>query len=266
MTLNCLTSSKLEPFQHGFFTRQGGYSKGDYSGLNCGLRSQDSPENIRANRNLVAQSFGIEPQNLFTPYQVHSATVKILDHPLPDGQVRVDGLVTKSKTIALGVLTADCQPILFADREMEIVAAAHAGWQGSLAGIVENTLAAMIELGARRERIQAVIGPAISQENYEVGGEFRDEFLHKDPDSQPYFDKNSMGRWIFDLPAYGMMCLSRAGVQNAECMAQCTYGDPVRYFSYRRNHHHGRSTTGLMISVIMASQHPRITSASSKNL
>lgn len=252
MSLDYLTSPLLEPFRHGFFLRRGGKSEGVYGHLNCGLHTQDNPKNVRYNRSLVAHALGIEPQNLFTAYQMHSAKVTTIDHPLPKCLVKVDGLVTKSKSIALGVLTADCQPILFADKEAGVIGAAHAGWRGTLAGIIENTVAAMLDQGARRDCIRAVIGPTISQEKYEVGPEFREEFLYKDPKSQHFFGRNSHGQLVFDLPQYGMIRLHRARIQRAACLRHCTYSDPANYFSYRRNCHEGQPATGLLISVITA--------------
>ena len=252
MTPQFETSPLLLPFRHGFFARTGGWSEGDYSSLNCGQRSDDDPGRVRRNRETVALTLGAAPGNLFTGYQIHSADVAVLEHRLPAGRIKADALVTKIPSAAIGVLTADCQPVLLADPDSGVVGAAHAGWRGALAGLLENTVDAMAAQGAARSRIRAVIGPAISQENYEVGPEFKDRFLRTDPESRRFFRRDSQGRLVFDLPGYGLMRLGRAGIQDAEWTGNCTYADSARYFSYRRSRHENREATGLLISVIVA--------------
>ncbi len=244
-------SAELQPFRHGFFARVGGSSEGDYDSLNCGLSTDDDPGRVRLNRAKAARSLDADPRKLFTGHQVHSAKASVIRDTPPNGPIKADGLVTKVPSIAIGVLSADCQPVLFADPESGVIGAAHAGWRGALAGIIENTVDAMINEGAGRGRIRAVIGPAISKDNYQVGPEFQEEFIGKDPESERCFGRDRQGRLVFDLPRYGLMRLARAGIRNRKWIGHCTYADSERYFSYRRGRHENRTSTGLLISVIV---------------
>ncbi len=249
MTLEILTSDSLAPLRHGFFTRRGGASSGVFAGLNCGPGSSDQSEIVTINRARVAQAMAVEPANLVTVHQVHSADVVTVDGPLAE-RPRADAMVTATPGVALGVLTADCQPVLFADTGAGVIGAAHAGWRGALDGVLEATAAAMEGLGAARDRITAVIGPSISQAAYEVGPEFLEDFMAEDPGYSRFFANGEKGRYQFDLPGFGLHCLRRAGLGHAEWTRHCTYADPARFYSYRRATHAGEVDYGRLISVI----------------
>lgn len=249
MTLEILTSKTLGPVKHGFFTRRGGASSGVFGGLNCGLGSSDQAEIVKINRHRVADHMDVAPDELVTVHQTHSADVVTVDAPdqtLPEA----DGLVTATPGVALGILTADCQPVLFSDPEAGVVGAAHAGWKGALGGVLDATVDAMVALGARREKIRAVIGPSISQRAYEVGPEFLDDFMAEAPDNARFFANGEGDRYHFDLPSYGLHRLRSAGIGQAEWTRHCTYSDPDRFFSYRRSVHAKEADYGRLISVI----------------
>ncbi|PWE29444.1 peptidoglycan editing factor PgeF [Maritimibacter sp. 55A14] len=250
MTLEILTSELLTPLRHGFFTRRGGASSGVFAGLNCGPGSSDLSEAVKLNRSRAAQAMEVAPENLISVHQVHSATALAVDAPLPEPRPRADAMVTGTPGLALAVLTADCQPVLFADAEAGVVGAAHAGWRGALDGVLEATLDAMEALGADRARTSAVIGPTISQGAYEVGPEFLDDFLAEDPENARFFANGNGDRMLFDLPGYGLKRLRDAGVAEAEWTRHCTYEDPARFFSYRRATHQGQADYGRLISAI----------------
>ncbi|MBV2359764.1 peptidoglycan editing factor PgeF [Thalassococcus sp. CAU 1522] len=249
MTLEIITSAALSTVRHGFFTRKGGASSGVFSGLNCGPGSSDQSEIVAINRGRVADAMGVPPDHLVTVHQVHSPDVLSLVAPINGERPKADGLVTATPGLALAVLTADCQPVLFADAQNGVVGAAHAGWRGSMAGILEATIDAMEQLGAQRSAITAVIGPAISQQAYEVGPEFFDDFLAEDPANARFFAGGSHDRLHFDLPAYGLHRLRSAGVR-AEWTRHCTYNDAERFYSYRRATHEKAADYGRLISVI----------------
>lgn len=248
-TLDIITAPALAGLRHGFFTRKGGASSGVFSGLNCGHGSSDQTEAVALNRARVAAAMAVEPSALVGVYQVHSADVVTVTAPLTE-TLRADALVTATPGILLSVLTADCQPVLFADRQAGVVGAAHAGWRGSLEGILEATLDAMQALGARRETTTAVIGPCISQRAYEVGEEFMETFLADNPANGRYFAGGPNGRPMFDLPGYSLGRLRAAGVGAAEWTHHCTYHDPDRFYSYRRTTHLREADYGRLISVI----------------
>ena len=249
MTLEILTNDRLSPIRHGFFTRKGGASSGVFSGLNCGRGSSDQSEIVSINRARVAKAMGVTPENLITVHQVHSADVQVIDSP-GSGQARADAMVTATPGLALSVLTADCQPVLFADRQAGVIGAAHAGWRGALDGVLEETVTAMERLGADASQIRAVIGPAISQQAYEVGQDFLERFLDADPQNQRFFINGAQGKYHFDLPAYGLARLRQAGIAEAVWTRHCTYGDPDRFYSFRRTTHAGEADYGRLISVI----------------
>jgi len=249
MTLEILTSDALTPFRHGFFTRRGGASSGVFQGLNCGPGSSDQSEIVAINRGRVAQAMQTEPDHLITVHQVHSATVAHVTGPLAD-KPRADAIVTATPGLALSVLTADCQPVLFADMEASVIGAAHAGWRGALDGVLEATVDAMEGLGANRADIRAVIGPTISQCAYEVGPEFLAEFVSDDPETTRFFAQGTGDRMLFDLPGFGLHRLRGAGVGHAEWTRHCTYSDPERFFSYRRSTHAGEADYGRLIASI----------------
>jgi len=249
MTLDIITDPALAPLRHGFFGRRGGASSGIFSGLNCGLGSSDQAEIVRINRARVAAALEVAPEALVTVHQVHSAEVAVIGAPGGD-RPTADALVTDRPGLALAVLTADCQPVLFADRSAGVIGAAHAGWRGTLDGVLEATLDAMEGLGADRAETAAVIGPTISQAAYEVGPEFLDTFLAEDPESQRFFANGAGDRYLFDLPGYGLQRLRRAGIGAAEWTRHCTYRDADRFFSHRRAAHAGEADYGRLISAI----------------
>lgn len=247
--LEILTSDALSPLRHGFFTRKGGASSGIFHGLNCGPGSSDLAEVVAINRARVALAMDLPAEALLTANQVHSADVLAVTAPFAD-RPRADGLVTATPGLALAVLTADCQPVLFADAEAGVIGAAHAGWRGTRDGVLEATVEAMIALGARRGQITAVIGPTISQAAYEVGPEFVESFVDEDRDSARFFANGRGDRALFDLPGFGLHRLRAAGIKHAEWTRHCTYRDPERFFSFRRTTHAGEADYGRLISVI----------------
>lgn len=250
MTLEIITSDALAHTRHGFFTRRGGASSGIFSGLNCGPGSSDQSESVRMNRARVAEAMAVADNALVTVHQVHSADVATVNAPVADAdRPRADALVSATPGLALAVLTADCQPVLFADMEVGVVGAAHAGWRGALDGVLEQTVDAMVALGAARNRITAVIGPSISQRNYEVGQDFLERFLDEDADHMRFFVNGENGRYLFDLPGFGLERLRAAGV-DAHWTGHCTYADPAAFYSYRRSCHDGQADYGRLISVI----------------
>lgn len=252
MTLEILTADSLTPLRHGFFTRRGGASSGIFAGLNCGPGSSDQSDSVRLNRARVADAMDVPEGSLVTLHQVHSANVVTLDRPLAAGAVlpRADALVTATPGLALAVLTADCQPVLFADHDAGVIGAAHAGWRGTLDGVLEATLAAMERLGAQRQDIHAVIGPCISQRAYEVGEDFLDRFLSEDRKLSRYFANGREGRYQFDLAGYGLARLRASGLASASWTGHCTYSQPDLFFSYRRSVHEGLADYGRLISAI----------------
>ena len=234
---------------HGFFTREGGVSSGVYSGLNCGRGSQDQAEAVAVNRGRVAAHMGVGPDALVSVHQVHSPDVAVIDAP-PGAPVRADAMVTRNPDVALGILTADCGPLLLADAEAGVVGAAHAGWGGALGGVIEATVEAMEAQGAGRGRIAAVLGPTIGPASYEVGPEFAERFQAADPDNADFFAPGAGDRLMFDLPAFILSRLRGAGVA-AEWTGDDTYPDE-RFFSYRRSVHRKEGDYGRMVAAIRA--------------
>lgn len=249
MTLEIITSDALAPVRHGFFTRRGGASSGVFEGLNCGTGSSDQAEIVAINRGRVAEAIGVGPEQLVGVHQVHSARVVTVDGPLAE-KPKADALVTSTPGLALSVLTADCQPVLFSDPKAGVIGAAHAGWRGALDGVLGATVAAMEDLGATRGNITAVIGPTISQRAYEVGPEFFEDFLAEDPDFANFFAQGVGDRMQFDLPAFGLHHLRKAGIGHAEWTRHCTYSDPGRFYSYRRTTHEKEADYGRLIASI----------------
>jgi polyphenol oxidase len=241
-----------ERLTHGFFTRGGGHSIGIFASLNCGLGSGDDIEVVTRNRDVVARQLGVETSHLMTAYQVHSADViHVTEQFDVDHRPKVDGMVCNTKGLAIGVLTADCAPVLFADIEAGVIGAAHAGWKGALGGVCDSVVAAMEKLGADRKRVTAVIGPAIAQANYEVGPDFPAAFLQADEESQKFFTPSlRSGHYMFDLPGYLVGRLKRSGVGMVIDLGLCTYADEARFYSYRRASHRGERDYGRLISAI----------------
>jgi polyphenol oxidase len=249
----CHGLAQASPYvRHGFFTRKGGRSVGLYNSLNCGLGSADDREPVLMNRALVAGWINAKDGFLATPHQVHSADVLHVTAPWARNERPVaDAVVTEIPGIALGVLTADCGPILFADAEAGVVAATHAGWKGAIGGICENTVSAMEKLGAKRERIIASLGPTISRANYEVGPEFVERLVGLDAGNQRFLSASPrQGHAQFDLPAFILDRLAGAGVE-ARWTGHCTYADADRFFSFRRTTHRGEPDYGRQISCIL---------------
>ena len=250
-----LRSPLLERFadtgvRHGFFTRAGGTSTGIYRGLNAGVGSQDARENVTENRARIATWMGVAPDRLLTLYQVHSPDALVVQEPFSGERPKADAMVTDRPEIALGVLAADCGPVLYADGEAGVIGAAHAGWKGALTGVLEATIKAMEELGAKRERITAVLGPSISARNYEVGPEFVERFTAADPANDAYFSSSAnTGHAMFDLNRYTVDRLARAGV-TASMLDRCTYADENDFYSYRRATHRQEPDYGRQISAI----------------
>ncbi|PXW55713.1 hypothetical protein C7450_109121 [Chelatococcus asaccharovorans] len=243
---------QLPGITHAFFTREGGVSGGQYASLNGGVGSSDDPVSVGENRRRMAAYLGVSASHLIGLYQVHSPDVITVDAPWRDAErPRADAMVTATPGIALGVSSADCGPLLFADPQAGVVGAAHAGWKGAFAGVAEATLAAMETLGARREATTVVLGPMISRAAYEVGPEFRARFLEQDPDNAAFFTPSAReGHAMFDLPAYIVARLVRAGVGRIFDTSLCTYGDEKRFYSYRRATHRGEGDYGRLIAAI----------------
>lgn len=236
---------------HGFFTRAGGVSDGIYRGLNVGLGSDDLQSSVKENRARVAGWFGATQEKLATVHQIHSPDVVIVDEKYGGERPKADAMVTNVSGVVIGILTADCGPILFLDPENQVAGAAHAGWKGALTGVLENTIAAMETLGAKRENIRAVLGPSISAANYEVGPEFVERFTAHDPDYDRFFSPSiKAGHAMFDLPALTIKRLRDAGIV-AEKTGHCTYADEDRFFSYRRTTHRKEPDYGRQVSAIM---------------
>lgn len=242
----------LPGIRHAFFTRAGGVSAGLYAGLNCGLGSNDAPEAVAENRARAMGMLGLSPDRLVTCYQIHSPDVVTVDTPFPPGQPpRADAMVTARPGLALGILTADCVPVLFCDPEAGVIGAAHAGWKGAVGGVLEATLAAMADLGARIEHIRAGIGPHIAQRSYEVGPEFRARFLAEDAGHVALFLPSARpDHWLFDLGRYVEQRLAAAGITACGHAPHDTAGEEDLFFSYRRATLRGEPDYGRGLSAI----------------
>jgi polyphenol oxidase len=234
---------------HGFFGRKGGHSTGIFASLNCGLGSGDDRTTVTRNRSVVAEALGASEPQIVTAFQVHSAEAMIVTEPFAHQErPKLDGLVTNVPGIILGSLTADCCPVLLADSEAGVVGCAHAGWKGALTGVVEATFGKMEELGARRQRIAAVLGPTISQAAYEVGAEFRERFPNK---AHRFFIASiKSGHYMFDLQGYLLDRLTGFGIGQVIAVYGCTYSQPDDYFSYRRAVHRSETDYGRQIAAI----------------
>jgi polyphenol oxidase len=251
--LPALTSPLLDlpGVRHAFFTRQGGVSQGIYEGLNVGQGSGDHPEDVTENRRLAAAHFDLPAEALSTCYQIHSATALATDAPWGADRPQGDGVVTGSVGVLCGALAADCAPILLADPKARIVAAAHAGWKGALAGIAGSTVQVMVERGAKPQDMVAVIGPCISQASYEVGLEFEARFLESDPSFGTFFIAGeSPDKRHFDLPGFVLAQLQRAGVGACAWIGEDTCTDAQRFYSNRRAFRQGEPDFGRLLSAI----------------
>jgi YfiH family protein len=235
---------------HGFFTRQGGISQGLYATLNGGIGSKDDKAAVAENRRRMAAHLGVT--HLLVPYQIHSPDALIVEKPFaPEERPRGDALVTRLRGLGLGVTGADCGIVLMAEEGTDVIAAAHAGWKGALGGILEATLAAMEKLGAARHNIKAVLGPTIGPKSYEVGPEFFDRFIAEDRDYARFFAPSAReGHYMFDLPAFIGLRLTRAGIGAFQDLGLDTYADEARFFSYRRAVHRNEADYGRLVAAI----------------
>jgi YfiH family protein len=247
---------QLPGIRSGFFSRRGGVSGGIFQALNVSFASGDDTAAVSQNRQRIAHHLGVEADRLSTARQVHGRRVLTLQRPWPARQApAADAIVTATPGVAIGVATADCAPILVADPEARVIAAAHAGWRGALEGILDNTVSAMEQLGAERRRCVAVIGPAISRRRYQVGEEFRARFLAGDATKHAFFEEDDeKERWRFDLPGYAAERLRALGIGLVADVALCTYEDEHRFFSYRRAIHRGERDYGRQLSAIVLAE------------
>lgn len=240
---------QIPGISHGFFGRQGGVSEGIFASLNCGPGSGDLREHVGENRNRVLTALG--GAKLLTLYQIHSPDAVIADKPWERGP-QADAMATNVPGLTLGILTADCAPVLFADPQARVIGAAHAGWKGALTGVIASVLEKMESLGADRRRISAAIGPCISQANYEVGPEFIARFAEADADNTRFFvPSDKPDHWRFDLEGYVVYRLREAGLANIEPLSVCTYARENEFFSFRRATHRGEKDYGRQVSAIV---------------
>lgn len=240
----------LGDMPHGFLGRRGGVSVGELAGLNVGYGSSDDREAIDGNRRLAVAAI-LPEAGLATVHQIHSAEAIHVEHPYPqDQRPRADAMVTDTPNLLLGVLTADCAPVLFADHQGVVVGAAHAGWRGALAGVTDAAISAMEQLGSRRENIHAAVGPCIGQPSYEVDQPFLTQFLRDDPENERFFVTGPAGKPHFDLEAYVVHRLILAGIGEIEALNLDTYGASYRFYSYRRATHRGEKDYGRQLSAI----------------
>jgi YfiH family protein len=246
-----ITSAALA-VPHGFFTRAGGVSEGPFASLNCSLSGADNPDAVLENRARAARAIGADPADMVGLTQVHGSMVVRVEAAWKPGEgPRADGVVTRRRGIALGIVTADCAPVLFADAEAGVIGAAHAGWRGALAGVLEQTLAAMIALGARPETIAAAVGPCIAQPSYEVAADLRDAVLAHDPaDTRFFTDGARPSHWQFDLAGYCAARLRATGMAQVDVNGHDTLAEPDRFFSHRRRTLAGGGPIGHQISVV----------------
>jgi YfiH family protein len=258
MPVPALTSASLSALggiRHAFFTRAGGVSTGIYASLNSGIGSDDAPENVTENRARMAETLGVAPARLLTAYQIHSPTVVVAEAPWShEERPRADAIVTNVPALAIGVSTADCGPVLMADAQARVIGAAHAGWRGALGGVLEAAIAAMERLGADRSRMVAVLGPTISQPNYEVGAELVAQFVESDPANARFFaPAERAGHSRFDLPGYITARLRATRVATVENLGRCTYAEPNQFYSFRRCTHRREADYGRHVNAIVLS-------------
>ena len=250
MTVEVIRADTLAGVAHGFLGRRGGVSAGELAGLNVGLGSGDDRALIAENRSRAIAAV-MPGAQLATAFQIHSARVVRVKAPWPDdNRPHADALVTDRPGLLLGILTADCAPVLLADAEAGVIGAAHAGWRGALGGVTDATIDAMEKFGARREKITAAVGPCIARASYEVDRGFLDRFLADEPGNERFFADGPNGKPHFDLEAYVVGRLAQAGIARVEALTLDTYADPDRFYSYRRATHRGEASYGRQISLI----------------
>ncbi len=238
--------------RHGFFTRRGGVSTGIYEGLNTGLGSSDDPEAVTENRRRIAEAMGGRADDLAGCYQIHSAITRVAEGPWAGDRPEGDAVVTTTAGVIPAVLTADCAPVLLADAEARVVGAVHAGWKGALGGVVHSAVTAMEALGARPERIVAVVGPCIAQGSYEVGADFQERFEHHDPGAGRFFAPGAeAGKRLFDLPGFVLWRLEQSGVGDAAWTGHDTCADEAAFYSNRRAFQRGEPDFGRLMSAIV---------------
>ena len=248
--VNPLIHQDLKGVSHGFFTRVGGLSKGIYAGLNVGLGSDDQKRDVFTNRDIVKRK--MKADVLCSAYQVHSSTVSVITGRAwdVDNAPDCDAIVTNQEKILIGVLSADCGPVLFVDKEVGVVGCAHAGWRGAIDGVLENTVKEMVNLGAKKKNIKAVLGPCIAQDSYEVSEDFRFLFLAESAKNAVYFKSSGM-KYLFDLKGYIENRLNKLKIASVSIMSEDTYSDEEQFYSYRRATHKGEPDYGRQISAIM---------------
>jgi YfiH family protein len=250
--LRARSLSALAGIRHAFFTRSGGVSDGVYMSLNGGVGSDDAPSNVAENRARMAATLGVKPERLLSAYQIHSPNVVVAETPWThDQRPRADAIVSRTPGLAIGISTADCGPVLLADPEARVIGAAHAGWRGALTGVIESTVAAMEQLGAKRSRIVAAAGPMIRQPSYEVGPDLIDRFRAADANNARFFiPAERPGHALFDLAGYIVERLRRAEVAEIEDLGHCTYVDAAQFYSYRRATHRAEPDYGRHVNAI----------------
>jgi YfiH family protein len=250
MTFGSSLLAAVPGLRHAFFTREGGVSDGIYEGLNGGLGSKDDPAKVAENRRRMAEQMGVVPEHLLSVHQIHSPDAVVATGPWDGDKPRADALVTRTEGIAIGVTTADCGPVLFADPAARVIGAAHAGWKGALTGVLESTIDAMEKLGAERSGIVAAIGPLIRQHSYEVSSEFVDRFMDSDAGNGVFFIPSVRpGHSMFDLPGFIRMRLENAGILMIDDIGIDTYSDQ-RFYSYRRSVHRKEPDYGRHVHAI----------------
>ena len=250
MSVEVIRAGALEGVAHGFLGRRGGVSTGELAGLNVGLGSGDDRTLIAENRARAIASV-MSGGQLATVFQIHSARVVAAGAPWPDdSRPHADALVTDKPGLLLGILTADCAPVLLVDADAGVVGAAHAGWRGALGGVTDAAIDAMEAMGARRERIAAAVGPCIARASYEVDQGFLERFLVDAPANERFFTDGPKGKPHFDLEGYVVARLATSGIARVEALARDTYADPHRFYSYRRATHQGEASYGRQISLI----------------
>jgi YfiH family protein len=253
MMLQAKSLSRLDGIRHGFFTRAGGVSDGIYASLNGGVGSKDDAQRVGENRARMARALQVEPANFVTCFQIHSPDVVVAEKPwTPAARPKADAIVTKVSGLAIGVSTADCGPLLFADEEAGVIGAAHAGWRGAFTGVIEKTVGEMEKLGADRGRIVAALGPLIRKQNYEVSRGFVDEFLRADKAHARFFSTASReGHAMFDLPGFVAARIEQSGIGSFEDLGLCTYADEERFYSYRRSVHRAEPDYGRHVNAVV---------------
>ncbi len=252
--VDVLTHPALGGVPHGFLGRRGGVSEGLLAGLNVGWGSEDDPAATAENRRRASEAV-LPGGRLVCAYQIHSPDVVTVTEPWPESdRPKADALATRLPGVVLGILTADCAPVLFHDAKAGVIGAAHAGWKGAFGGVTDNTIAAMEALGARRADIAAVVGPCIAHKSYEVDAAFEDRFLATDPANARFFRAGKAGHAWFDLEGYVAARLQAAGVGTVAMLGEDTYSQPDRFYSFRRATHRGEPDYGREISLIALPQ------------